>query len=119
MRVKRTAVVQVKSGWMTCSALAVNCRWKTASATAWEFTTAVIMKTYPFSVATVSYVNRRVQITTECHTSTFNWFVHIYAKYWSTFDSLLQFYWHIKQFVSLIYHHKCSARLSGLMIAKI
>ena len=51
-----TVVVQDKSGWMICSALAVKRHLTTVLIVAGEFTTAVIMMTYQLPVATVPTV---------------------------------------------------------------
>ena len=51
--------LQNKSGWITCSAVAVKRHLTTVLIVAWEFTTAaLILKTCPFSVATVRYTSR-------------------------------------------------------------
>ena len=49
----RTAVVQGKSGWITCDAMAMKRHLTTVLTLAGEFTTAVIVKTCRFAVTTV------------------------------------------------------------------
>jgi len=54
-----TTVERVKSGWITCAALAAKCHFTTVLTVAGEFTTAIIVKTCQFAVSKVHlYVTR-------------------------------------------------------------
>jgi len=57
-----TAVAPDLFGWVMCNALAVNCQSPTVLTTAWDFTSAVTMKTYLFSVATVQSLHESVPV---------------------------------------------------------